>query len=187
MPKAHDVADPAHRRVGVTWIANRTSALFNALGSAAIFGLMCLICADVAGRYFFNAPIFGVTEIVEISIVAIVFAQLADTTARGRLTRADGVLTALRMRRPMAARAIDVAAALIGIALMLILAYAVIPAMLNDYRQGYYIGTVGIFTFPSWPTKAVIAVGVILTALQLALSIVATLRGDNDEVAETTP
>ncbi len=53
---------------------------------------MCLICADVAGRYFFNAPIFGVTEIVEISIVAIVFAQLADTT-RAEGSRAPTVFS----------------------------------------------------------------------------------------------
>lgn len=164
-------------------LVDRLTRLFNAIGSAAIFALMCLICADVAGRYFFNSPIFGVTEIVEISIVAIVFAQLADTTARGKITRADGLLLSLQDRRPGLARAIDIAAALFGIALMAVLAYGVIPAAINDYRNGYFIGTVGIFTFPAWPTRAVIAIGVILTAIQLALSILrkpATMHGTGE-------
>jgi len=39
--------------------------------------------------------------------------------------------------------------------------------MINDYRNGYYVGTVGLFTFPSWPIKAAIALGATLAAVQL--------------------
>lgn len=163
-----DSATRDHRVARIPGL-DRVTSLYNAIGSLAIFCLMCLICADVAGRYFFAAPIPGVTEIVEMSIVAIVFAQLADATARDRMTRADSLLLALRTRRPAVAAGIDVLAACFGTALMAILAYGVIPSMLNDYRNGYYTGTVGIFTFPSWPVKAVIALGVLLTALQLVL------------------
>ena len=164
---------------------DRETRLYNALGSMAIFCLMCLICGDVIGRYLFSAPIPGVTEIVEMSIVAIVFAQLADATARDRMTRADSLLMAMRTRRPAIARVIDVVAACFGIALMGILAYGVIPSMMTDFRNGYYVGTAGIFTFPAWPVKAVIALGVILTALQLIVfAIRAALSDGRSNVAD---
>ena len=45
----------------------------NSVGTAWIFALMVLINVDVLARYFFNAPIQGVAEVVELSIVGIVF------------------------------------------------------------------------------------------------------------------
>jgi len=54
--------DPAHL------YAVLTSAL-NSIGTIWIFCLMCMICADIVARSFFNAPIYGVTEVVGASIV----------------------------------------------------------------------------------------------------------------------
>jgi len=156
----------ASRADSASYLSNVIEAL-NGLGSCGIFLLMCLICADVIGRYGFNSPISGVTEIVEMSIVAIVFLQLADATAHGRLTRADSLVDKLRIKRPEMARKIDGIAFLCGVVLMAILAYGVIPGVISDYRNGSYNGTVGIFTFPSWPVKAVAAAGSVLTGLQL--------------------
>lgn len=174
-PEATGEARPRNALIAlINWV---TSA-FNALGSLATFALMLLVCADVAGRFLFNSPVVGVTEIVEISIVAIVFAQLADTTAHDRITRADSVVGALRVRRPKIARAIDFVAALAGIVLMAILAYGIIPAIIKDYDRGYYVGTAGLFTFPTWPTKVIIAIGVLLTAIQLVIAAIRALFGD---------
>ena len=39
----------------------------------------CLICADVVSRYFFSAPINGVSDFVAFAIVACVFLQLGST------------------------------------------------------------------------------------------------------------
>ena len=49
----------------------------NVIGTAGIFLLMLLINADVLGRSLFDRPISGVPEIVSLSIVAIVFLQIA--------------------------------------------------------------------------------------------------------------
>lgn len=160
------------------------SGALNALGSCGIFLLMCLICADVIGRYGFNSPIAGVTEIVEMSIVVIVFVQLADTSARGRLTRADSLIDELRITRPGIARQIDGVASLCGVALMAILAYGVIPGAISDYRSGSYSGTVGIFTFPSWPVKAVVGAGSVLTGLQLLLMAALSFTGRDHAIPE---
>ena len=63
----------------------------NAIGTLWIFGLMVLIGADVLGRELFNSPIRGVTEIVSLSIVAIVFLQLAHTLWVKRITRNEAL------------------------------------------------------------------------------------------------
>ena len=63
----------------LAWVLNS----LNCLGSIWIFVLTILINLDAFGRTFFAHPIEGVVEIVEMSIVAIVFLQLGDATQRG--------------------------------------------------------------------------------------------------------
>jgi len=64
----------------------------NAIGTLWIFLLMVVINTDVFSRLLFNHPIDGVPELIELSIVGIVFLQLCDTVRAGRLTRSDGLL-----------------------------------------------------------------------------------------------
>ena len=45
----------------------------NSIGSLLIFGLMMLVTADVTLRFLFSQPVPGVVEVVEMSIVGIVF------------------------------------------------------------------------------------------------------------------
>ena len=61
----------------------------NGVGTLWIFVLMFIICADVTGRYLFNAPIKGAAEMVGYSIVTAVFLQLASTLRVGRFTRVE--------------------------------------------------------------------------------------------------
>lgn len=156
-------------RSAVLTAIDRLTGGLNAAGSAIIFLLMCVVCADVVARSVFNAPILGVTEIVEMSIVVIVFLQLADTTRRDKLTRADSLLGYLRKRRPGIARLIDLVAALAGLVLMGLLAYATIPSTLVDFQRGHFVGTPGMITFPIWPSKLMISIGMVLAAIQLVL------------------
>ncbi|MBT4116104.1 MAG: TRAP transporter small permease subunit, partial [Rhodospirillaceae bacterium] len=67
----------------------------NAIGTAWIFVLMLAINADVFSRFLFNAPLSGVPLIVEMSIIAIVFLQLAAALRGGRLTRSDVLIAKL--------------------------------------------------------------------------------------------
>jgi TRAP-type C4-dicarboxylate transport system permease small subunit len=160
--------DPRHERGSPPGrLLALTTAAFNAIGSIGIFFLMCLICLDVTGRYAFSTPIMGVTEIAEISIVAIVFVQLADTLAHERIARADSIVNLIRTYHPRVGSGFDAAAALCGFALMALIVYGTVPNMINDYNNDYYVGTVGLFTFPSWPIKAAISVGATLAGIQL--------------------
>jgi TRAP-type C4-dicarboxylate transport system permease small subunit len=71
-------------------ILDRVLTVMNTIGSAWIFVLMVMIDTDAFSRTLFTHPIHGVNEMVEMSIVAIVFMQIGDATRRGRLTRSDG-------------------------------------------------------------------------------------------------
>ncbi len=46
------------------------------LSSVALFALMVMTCVDVPGRYFFNAPLDGATELTQLMMGVIVFAIL---------------------------------------------------------------------------------------------------------------
>ena len=48
---------------------------------------MVLINIDVFSRYLFNAPVTGVPLVITLSIIAIVFLQLAAALRGGRVTR----------------------------------------------------------------------------------------------------
>ena len=79
------------------------------------------------------------------------------------------------------ALAFDAAAALCGVVLMALIIYGTVPNMINDYANNYYIGTVGLFTFPSWPIKAAIAAGAALAGIQLlamAMNFLTLMVGD---------
>ena len=72
----------------------------NSVGTGWIFALMVLVNADVLSRFIFNFPIQGVAEVVELSIVGIVFLQISDAVRAGRLTRSDGLYKRILERRP---------------------------------------------------------------------------------------
>ncbi len=62
----------------------RWLAFFLELVSASVlFFLMALTCVDVAGRYLFNSPLHGGTEMTEIGLAVMVFAAMPVITWRG--------------------------------------------------------------------------------------------------------
>ncbi|MBV0934260.1 TRAP transporter small permease [Marinobacterium weihaiense] len=62
----------------------RWLAFFLELVSASVlFFLMALTCVDVVGRYLFNSPLHGGTEMTEIGLAVMVFAAMPVITWRG--------------------------------------------------------------------------------------------------------
>lgn len=62
----------------------RWLAFFLELISASVlFFLMALTCVDVVGRYLFNSPLHGGTEMTEIALALMVFAVMPVITWRG--------------------------------------------------------------------------------------------------------
>lgn len=136
-----------------------------AIGTTWTFALMFLIVADVIGRSFFSLPITGVAEIAAHSIVAIVFLQLASAVHARRMTRADFLIEIILKRSPSAGRAIEAFFLFVGCLVMLVIAYSTWKPMMAAYAGREFFGVQGIFTIPTWPLRATIVGGSVLTAL----------------------
>lgn len=147
----------------------------NVVGSCLIVGLVALITADVVGRNVFGTPVAGVPEIVSLSIVAIVFLQAPQALRAGRLTRSDGVIDLLKARAPRLAAGLETLFDLVGVAVLGAILYAHWPILIRAYERGDFVGAVGNFTAPTWPVKAMLALGATLLALQFAARILRRL------------
>lgn len=138
----------------------------NAAGSCWIVVLMLLINVEAVSRSAFNAPIIGVIEMIEISIIGIVFMQLADSLRRGVLTRSDGLFSQVMRRRPAAGHAMAMATHLLGAVFMVLIIWGSVPYFLEAWRDDYYIGVEGMFTAPVWPVALIIVFAIAVTMVQ---------------------
>ena len=152
-------------------VLDRLTQISNVVGSLLILGLVVLITADVLGRNLFGAPISGVPEMVSLSIVAIVFLQAPQALKAGRMTRSDGLIDILHARFPSLACGLETLFDLTGVAVIGVILYAHWPMMTRSWARGDFVGAVGDFTAPTWPIKAMLALGCILLALQFGARI----------------
>lgn len=141
------------------------ASLVAAIGTTWTFLLMFLIVADVIGRSFLSMPITGVAEIAAHSIVAIVFLQLAAAVHAKRMTRADFLIEMIHKRAPLAGGLIEALFLFVGMAVMLAIAYATWKPLMTAYVGNEFFGVRGVFTIATWPIRAIILSGSILTAI----------------------
>ena len=141
----------------------------NAAGSCWIVVLMLLINAEAISRSAFNALIIGVIEMIEISIIGIVFMQLADSLRQGILTRSDGLFNQVMRRKPVAGRVMAIVTCACGAVLMILITWGSIPFFIESWDNDYYIGVDGMFTAPVWPVALIIVFAVIVTMIQFLI------------------
>lgn len=147
----------------------------NVLGTLLIVVIMLLVNADVFGRALLNAPVSGVPEMVSMSIVAIVFLQVAQAFRKGRLTRTDALPNLLARRAPRLRLGVE---ALFGVAagfLVWQIYSASLPLFQKAWVRNTFEGTVGDFTAPIWPVKLIILIGCLALLIQIALSTLSVL------------
>ncbi|MFV0515406.1 MAG: TRAP transporter small permease subunit [Jhaorihella sp.] len=145
------------------------TAALNLAGTLLIVLVMLVVNADVAGRVLLGAPVAGVPEIVSMSIVAIVFLQIAQAFRQGRLTRTEAVLDYLAGRAPRLRHLAELLFALAAASLVWMILAAAWPLFLKSWSRGTYEGTVGDFTAPVWPVKLIILIGCAALLVQLLL------------------
>ena len=133
----------------------------NTLGTTLIFAMVILINVDVFSRFLFNAPIDGVKELVELSIVAIVFLQLGDAVRNGRLTRSDGLYLKLQERNPRLGHLLGVFFDLAGAAFFVTIIAGSVPRFVDAWERGFYSGNQGIFVVPVWPVRLILVIGAV--------------------------
>lgn len=147
-------------------ILDRVLTVMNTIGTVWIFVLMVLIDTDAFSRTLFAHPFHGVNEMVEMSIVGIVFMQLGDATRRGRLTRSDGFYGLLQSRAPMSGHALGAIFDLLSVLFFVLVLFGAIPELYDSWRFDYFVGEEGLFTVAEWPIKTIIVLGCTVTMLQ---------------------
>lgn len=151
------------------WLRTVTLAM-NLVATVWIAVLLIMINLDVFSLNVVGRPIVGVKEAVGVSIAGIVFLQLAETLRAGRHIRSDMFLARVQARNPRLGQAIDSVYHLIGAVLMAFIAWYAEPMVKTAYSGGYYVGTPGVFTLPTWPVLAIVVAGACITGLQFILS-----------------
>ena len=160
------MAEPAGIwRTVVGWLRYVTVGL-NLMATAWIVVLLVMINLDVFSLNLAGRPIVGVKEAVGVSIAGIVFLQLAETLRAGRHIRNDVFLASLAKSKPRIGNALDALFHLTGAVLLALILWFAIPIALTAYSGGYYVGTPGVFTLPTWPVLLVVVIGAAVTSLQ---------------------
>jgi len=158
--------------------------LANAVGTFVVIALICVVSYDVIARGLFNAPFLGAVEVVQFSMVLIVFLQLPDVIRVGRLTRSDGFLGLMQSRKPKIGRFMSRAIDLASGGFMVLVAVAIWPEFVEMWETKDYFGVPGVFTAPWWPVKLVIFLSACLCLIHFALHFFAPAK-DKDSNMES--
>ena len=148
-----------------SWFGAFTMVL-NVVGTVLIIVMAVAVNADILGRELFNRPIAGVTEFVGLSIVAVVFLQMANTLREDRHVSNDLIMAWVGRTRPHAARFCYAVFHLIGALLLALVTWYVVPIFAENYSGNYYKGTTGVIEIPVWPFMLVVLIGAATTVLQ---------------------
>lgn len=148
----------------------------NAVGSIFIVVIMAMICVDIVSRFVFDHPLSGVKELTEIIIVGVVFLQLAHATRLGKLTRSEAAYGILMRRRPRAAHGLSTLYDLASSFLLGVIVWGTWPKFVTAWELDYYVGNVGVFTFPEWPIWLLVIIGSTIISLQFFLLAIQHIR-----------
>lgn len=171
----HDTAQAAARTAPSSPFGWAVDGLAS-LGSLLIAAMMLLVCADVASRNLFDQPITGVTELVALSIVAIVFLQLPSALRHGRLSRAEIFIDGFRQRHPRAGALLQAVLLACGATFCGVVFMATLVPFAQAWTEDDFIGVEGVFTAPTWPVLLVSLIGSATTLVQFVLLALAEVR-----------
>lgn len=143
----------------------------NAAGTFVVVMLVAVVNYDIIARGVFNRPFLGAVEVVQFSMVLIVFLQLPDVVRVGRLTRSDGFLGLISHRAPAKGRLLSRFIDLISAVFMGLVVIAMWPEFLDMWETKDFFGVPGVFTAPWWPVKLVIVLSAGLCVVHFLLHV----------------
>lgn len=174
-----DTYDRVHRAIsGVTKVISTTS---NIAGTLVVLALVAIVNYDVVARGIFNQPFRGAVEVVQFSMVLIVFLQLPDVVRVDRLTRSDGLLFLIGDKYPKVAATLRRMINTISAIVMALIAVAIWPEFTDMWETNDFFGIPGVFTAPWWPIKLTILFSAALCAVIFALKVLSRTGSDKPE------
>ena len=148
-------------------------ASLNILGAVWVLLIMLLITVDVIGRAFFNSPLFGVPEIVKISVVGLVWCQMAHTLKIGAHLRSTILVDRMP---PSARRAIEIISCILGAIMFGLIVYSGWDTTAEAWRIGEFEGEEPV-RVPTAPVRTLVLIGAALTAVQFVIMLADLIRG----------
>lgn len=145
----------------------------NMIGAIWVVLIMLLITVDVVGRAFFDSPLFGVPEIVKISIVGLVWCMMAHTLKIGAHLRSTILLNRMPAR---ARRAIEVLSCTLGVVMFALIVYSGWDQMIEAWKIGEFEGEEPV-RVPTYPVRSLVVIGAALTSIQFLIMLVEQFRG----------
>jgi len=137
----------------------------NVAGTLSLLCLVAVVNYDVVARGIFSAPFMGAVEVVQFSLVLVVFLQLPDVVRVNRLTRSDGFLLLIGHRFVWFSSLIRRLLDAIACVFMALIVYAMYPEFTEMWESQDYFGVPGVFTAPWWPVKLTILLSAVLCTL----------------------
>lgn len=140
---------------------DRLTRLLMMLAAFWAFMLTFFIMADIVGRGVFNAPVYGVREIVMNSIVIIVFLQAGYAIRSRSMLKADFVID---LFPPWFRRIALAVGYLLGAGFFLTIVVGGWDSAVFSWVENEYEGE-GALHVPAWPTRFMILFGGTLAAI----------------------
>lgn len=151
-------------------VSHSLSRAMNYGGCVFLFLLMLLVVAHVMGRYLFNLPIPGAVELIQFSMVFVVFLGFGYCAAQQGNVRVD-LLVARLPRRTRAI--IDTITCLLSIGIVSLITWqGVVQAV--DLRYSGHVS--GVLRIPHFPFMILLVFGCGVFALVLAAEFFEFLR-----------
>lgn len=142
----------------------------NFIAATFIFLLMLLGIAQIVLRTFFNFPLTGYIDLVELSMAGMAFLGAAYTQRMGAHIRMELLLGSLKGRAHWLA---EIIGALIGLGIVGVLIWY----SGQHFLRAYQIGDTTIDAeFPVWPSKLLVPVAFSFWFLRLAVQLAGAVR-----------
>jgi TRAP-type C4-dicarboxylate transport system permease small subunit len=145
--------------------------LNNIAGGIILTAMMLLVTGDVLGRYLFNRPIHGTTEITEFMMVGLLYFTLAHTQTDKAHIRVEMFITHLS---PGTRLILEMIAYLLGFFLFVLITWQGILSAAKAWEV--WETTFGLILFPLFPAKVLIPIGSFLFSLRLLLDFIGGLK-----------
>lgn len=166
-------------------VVNKIATLSNVAGTLVVLGLVVIVNYDIFARGIFNHPFRGAVEVVQFSMVLIVFLQLPDVIRVDRLTRSDGLLGLIRDSFPRVTAFLNFFINTISAIVMTLITVAIFPEFLEMWETKDFFGIPGVFTAPWWPIKLTVVCSAALCTILFLIKITTNNKSDSTSVEKT--
>jgi C4-dicarboxylate transporter, DctQ subunit len=151
-------------------VVHRIEKLTALISGLSIFALMLIGVVHVLGRKFFDMPIFGYIDIVEVMMAFMVFLAISYTERLGGHIRMELFVSMLHGRWLAVFELVGVVLGLVIVGILLVYSW-------DHAMRAYYLGDSTIDAqIPLWPSKLIVPISLGILFVRLLVSLWAYMR-----------